>query len=419
MPDEFGKMLRSYKEIITLWPDSGRFFYPGGVVTRPGEQFREPDLAKTFRELVQAEKKAHGNRVAKLRAVRGLFYEGSIAHRIADYNEKNGGLIAYEDMVKTKAGVEPATTGSYRGYEIHKPGFWTQGPVMIEALNILEGFDLKSMGHNSPEYLHTVVETVKLAFADRDVYYGDPKFSKIAEEVLLSKDYAAERRKLIDPRQASMESRPGAIGPHVAPSTTSETAKEPVNDTTCVDVFDRMGNAFSATPSGAWLPSVIAGDTGIPLTSRLQSFVLTPGHPNQLQAGKRPRVTLSPTIVTQAGHFVMELSTPGGDNQDQALLQVMLNVIEFGMGAQEAVESPRFQTEHFYSSFGNHEFIPGRLSLENRISRSTIEALAALGHQVNVTGEWSNSSSPVLIVRRNEVLDGGADIRRARYIFGR
>ena len=419
MPDEFGKMLRSYKEIIALWPDSGRFFYPGGVVTRPGEQFREPDLAKTFRELVQAEKKAHGNRVAKLRAVRGLFYEGSIAHRIADYNEKNGGLIAYEDMVKTKAEVEPATTGSYRGYEIHKPGFWTQGPVMIEALNILEGFDLKSMGHNSPEYLHTVVETVKLAFADRDVYYGDPKFSKIAEEVLLSKDYAAERRKLIDPRQASMESRPGAIGPHVAPSTTSETAKEPVNDTTCVDVFDRMGNAFSATPSGAWLPSVIAGDTGIPLTSRLQSFVLTPGHPNQLQAGKRPRVTLSPTIVTQAGQFVMELSTPGGDNQDQALLQVMLNVIEFGMGAQEAVESPRFQTEHFYSSFGNHEFIPGRLSLENRISRSTIEALAALGHQVNVTGEWSNSSSPVLIVRRNEVLDGGADIRRARYIFGR
>jgi gamma-glutamyltranspeptidase/glutathione hydrolase len=419
MPDEFGKMLRGYKDIINLWPDSGKFFYPDGVVTKAGEAFREPDYAKTLQELVQAEKKAHGNRVAKLNAVRDLFYQGDIAKRIAAFNEKNGGLIAYEDMVKTKAEMEPAVTGTYRGYEIQKPGFWTQGPVMIEALNILEGYDLKSMGHNSPEYIHTLVEAVKLAFADRDNYYGDPKFSKIANEILLSKDYATERRKLIDPHQASMESRPGNIGTHVAPSTASEAAKGPVQDTTCVDVFDSMGNAFSATPSGAWLPSVIAGDTGIPLTTRLQSFVLTPGHPNQLQPGKRPRVTLSPTIVTQAGKFVMELSTPGGDNQDQALLQVMLNVIEFGMGAQEAVESPRFQTEHFYSSFGNHEFVPGRLSLENRIPKTTIEALAALGHQVNVTGEWSNTSSPVLIVRKNEVLDGGADIRRARYIFGR
>jgi len=419
MPDEFGKMLRTYREIINLWPDSGKFFYPGGVVTKTGEQFREPDLAKTLREVVEAEKKAHGNRVAKLRAVRDLFYEGSLAHRIADFNEQNGGLIAYEDMVKTKADMEPAVTGTYRGYEIHKPGFWSQGPVMIEALNILEGFDLKSMGQNSPEYLHTLVEAVKLAFADRDNFYGDPKFSKIADDVLLSKEYAAERRKLIDPHQASMEWRPGGVGPQLPPSTSSQTAKEPVNDTTCVDVFDSMGNAFSATPSGAWLPSVIAGDTGIPLTTRLQSFVLTPGHPNQLLPGKRPRVTLSPTIVTQAGQFVMELSTPGGDNQDQALLQVMLNVIEFGMGAQQAVEAPRFQSEHFYSSFGNHEFVPGRLSLENRIAKSTIEALAALGHQVNVSGEWSNTSAPVLIVRKDQVLDGGADIRRARYIFGR
>ena len=143
--------------------------------------------------------------------------------------------------------------------------------------------------------------------------------------------------------------------------TTSEAAKDPVNDTTCVNVVDRSGNAFSATPSGAWLPSVIAGDTGIPLTTRLQSFVMTPGHPNHAAAGKRPRVTLSPTMVTKAGQFVLEMSTPGGDNQDQALLQVLLNIIDFGMTAQEAVEAPRFQTEHFYSSFGNHEFVPGQV----------------------------------------------------------
>jgi gamma-glutamyltranspeptidase / glutathione hydrolase len=257
--------------------------------------------------------------------------------------------------------------GAYRGYEIYKPGFWTQGPVMIEALNILEGFDLKAMGHNSPQYSHTVVEAVKLAFADRDAYYGDPKFSKIAGEILLSRDYAAERRKLIDPAHASIEHRPGPAGLLVPLTSTSASASGPVNDTTCVNVIDRQGNAFSATPSGAWLPSVIAGDTGIPFTTRLQSFVMTSGHPNQLQPGKRPRVTLSPTLVTRGGKLEMILSTPGGDNQDQALLQVLLNIIEFDMSPQEAVEAPRFQTEHFYSSFANHEFTPGRLNLESRI----------------------------------------------------
>ncbi|MBV8817014.1 MAG: gamma-glutamyltransferase, partial [Acidobacteriaceae bacterium] len=418
MPEEFGNLLRGYQKIMTLWPASAKFFYPDGTAVKRGEVFREPMLANTLRELVKAEKKGHGNRNAKLEAVRKLFYEGSIAKRIADFNEKNEGLIGYEDMVKTKASIEPATVGTYRGYEINKPGFWTQGPVMIEALNILEGFDLKSMGHNSPEYLHTVVEAVKLAFADRDAYYGDPKFSKIPEDILLSKDYAAERRKLIDPHHASMESRPGNVTSRPPLPSGTQPAAGPVQDTTCVDVVDSKGNAFSATPSGAWLPSVIMGDTGIPLTSRLQSFVLTAGHANQLLPGKRPRVTLSPTLVTKAGQFVMELSTPGGDNQDQALLQVLLNVIEFGMHPQEAVEAPRFQTEHFYSSFGGHEFVPGKLNLENRMPRSTIEALGQWGHKVNVTGEWSNSSAPVLIVKQGDVLSAGADIRRARYVFG-
>jgi gamma-glutamyltranspeptidase/glutathione hydrolase len=274
------------------------------------------------------------------------------------------------------------------------------------------------MGHNSPQYLHTVVEAVKLAFADRDQYYGDPKFSKIPEETLLSKDYATERRKLIDPEHASMEHRPGSFGTRITiPST--QAVKGAVNDTTCVNIVDRQGNAFSATPSGAWLPSVIAGDTGIPLTSRLQSFVMTPGHPNQLAPGKRPRVTLSPTLITKAGKLEMILSTPGGDNQDQALMQVILNIIEFGMTPQEAVEAPRFQTEHFYSSFGNHEFTPGKVNLEGRIPKTTVDALNALGHRVTVTGDWSNSSAPAVIWVHDGVLNGGADPRRARFIFGR
>src|SRR5713226_1449745 len=417
MPEEFGTMLRGYQRIITLWPASLKFFYPDGQPTPRGEVFREPMLANTFRELIEAEKKAHGKREDKLRAVRDLFYKGSIAKRIGDFCEKNNGLIAYKDLANFHAEADEPKMGTYRGYEVYKPGFWTQGPVMIEALNLLEGYDLKAMGHNSPQYLHTVVEAVKLAFADRDRYYGDPKFSKIPEETLLSKQYATERRKLIDPRHASMESRPGDFAAPLAPPVTTA-SNAIVNDTTCVNVADRNGNVFSATPSGAWLPSVIAGDTGIPFSTRLQSFVMTPGHPNQVAPGKRPRVTLSPTIVLRDGKPFLALSTPGGDNQDQALLQVLLNIVEFGMSPQEAVEAPRFQSEHFFSSFGNHEFTPGKLNLEGRIPKATADKLTALGHRVTVTGDWSNSSAPTVIKFSGGVLDGAADPRRARFIFG-
>jgi gamma-glutamyltranspeptidase/glutathione hydrolase len=418
VPEELAGMLKSYRPILALWPDSLKFFYPDGKATPRGELLKEPTLAATLRELVTAEKKAHGNRSAKLKAVRDLFYQGSIAKRIGQFSETHGGLITLEDMKKTRAEVDQPRSARYRDYEVFKTGFWAQGPVMIEALNILEGYDLKAMGHNSPQYLHTVVEAVKLAFADRDQYYGDPKFSKIPEEILLSKDYAAERRKLIDPKVASMEHRPGNLGPH-APLPSNPAAFGPVNDTTCVNVVDRWGNAFSGTPSGAWLPSVIAGDTGIPFTSRLQSFVMTPGHPNELKPGKRPRVTLSPTLVTKDGKLSFVMSTPGGDNQDQAMLQVLLNIIDFGMFPQDAVEAPRFQTEHFYSSFGGHEFVPGRLNLEGRIPRSTADALGALGHRINIASDWSNGSAPTVIQVRDGVLNGGADPRRARIVFGR
>src|SRR6267378_2348157 len=396
--EEFAGFIKNTQKILELWPASASFFLPGGVAPVRGDVFREPTLAKTLRELVAAEKKARGKRTAKLKAVRDLFYQGSLAKRIAAFSESNGGLVSYDDLKNFHAETDKPRTTTYRGYEILKPGFWTQGPVMLEMLNLLEGFDLKAMGHNSPEYLHTVVEAVKLAFADRDRYYGDPKFSTIPEQTLLSKDYASQRRKLIDPQKASMEHRPGSFAPPGNMPTTSSAGEHgAVQDTTCVNVVDRHGNVLSATPSGAWLPSVIAGDTGIPFGSRLQTLLLTPGHPNQLQPGKRPRVTLSPTIVLKDGQPFLALSTPGGDNQDQALLQVLLNIIESGMSPQEAVEAPRFQTEHFYASFANHEFVPGKLNLEGRISRSTADRLSAMGHRVSVTGDWSNSSAPTVI----------------------
>ena len=417
--EEFAAFIHGNERFLELWPASKDFFLPGGTAPERGQVFREPTLAHTLRALVAAEAKASGNRVAKLQAVRDYFYKGALARRVARFSEQNGGLIAYRDLAGFHAETDLPRGTTYRGYEVLKPGFWTQGPVMIEALNILEGFNLNAMGHNSPEYLHTVVETAKLAFADRDRYYGDPKFSHIPEDVLLSKEYAAERRKLIDPSRASMEHRPGSFGKPLELEKTAEPSPVAAHDTTCVNVVDRKGNVFSATPSGAWLPSVIAGDTGIPFSSRMQSFVLTPGHPNQVGPGKRPRVTLSPTIVLRDGKPFLALSTPGGDNQDQALLQVLLNIVEFGMSPQEAVEAPRFQSEHFFSSFGNHEFTPGRLNLEGRISKDTADKLAALGHHVSVTGDWSNSSAPTVIKISDGVLDGGADPRRSRFIFGR
>jgi gamma-glutamyltranspeptidase / glutathione hydrolase len=417
--EEFAGMLTSFKRMLDMWPDSKAFFYPNGTIPQRGDIVRMPTLSNTLREMVDAEKKVKGDRRKKIQAVRDIFYRGSIAKRFAAYSQANGGLIAYDDLANYKAEVDQPRTSTYRGYEIHKPGFWTQGPVMIQALNILEGYDLKKMGHNSPEYLHTVIEAVKLAFADRDRHYGDPKFSKIPEDTLLSKSYAEARRKLIDPAQASMESRPGNLGGGGSITSTQPVADAPIHDTTCVNVVDSKGNAFSATPSGAWLPSVIAGDTGIPFSTRLQSFVGDAGHPNQLAPGKRPRVTLSPTMVTKDGEFLFEMSTPGGDNQDQAMLQVLLNILEFGMTPQEAVEAPRFQTEHFYTSFAFHEFSPGKLNLEARIPKAVADKLETLGHKVMISGDWSNSSAPTVILKKDGVLHGGADPRRARFIFGR
>jgi gamma-glutamyltranspeptidase / glutathione hydrolase len=418
LPEEFADFLGRHNEVLRLWPTSKRHFFPEDRLPKRGEMYRQPMLAATLQQLMDAETKAKGDRAKKLTAVRDLFYKGEIARKIAAFNEQNGGLIRYEDLAAFHASVDQPKTAMYRGYEIVKPGFWTQGPVMLQALNLLEGYDLAAMGHNSPRYVHTVVEAVKLAFADRDFYYGDPAMAKVPEERLLSREYAAERRAMIDGEKASMESRPGKMEmPAVVPGVSSTTSS--AQDTTCVNVVDKWGNAFSVTPSGAWLPSVIAGDTGVPMSSRLQSFVTVDGHPNRLEPGKRPRVTLSPTMILKDGQPWALISTPGGDNQDQAMLQVILNLIDFGMDTQLAVEAPRFQTEHFYASFAFHEFKPGGLMLEDRFRRDTVEQLARMGHKTQVKGPWSNGSAPTVIRIKGEVLEGGADPRRGRFVFGR
>jgi gamma-glutamyltranspeptidase/glutathione hydrolase len=328
----------------------------------------------------------------------------------------HNGLLRYEDMAAFRLKPEEAASTTYRGFEIYKPGFWSQGPVMLETLNLLEQVDLKSLKYNSPAYLHQLVEALKLAYADRDTYYGDPVFAKVPAERLLSKEYAAERRAQIGER-ASLDFRPGRLpGVGALHPSEAQMVRMPIDDalmardTTCVSAMDKDGVIFSATPSGAWLPSVIAGDTGIPLTQRAQSFLLVEGHPNELEGGKRPRITLSPTLVTRNGKPFLSLTTPGGDNQDQALIQILLNVIEFQMNATQAVEAPRIQTRHLVSSFDNHAMDPGSLLVDERIGQATAAELAKKGHKTSIRSRYGNGAAPVAIkMLENGVIEAGAD----------
>jgi gamma-glutamyltranspeptidase/glutathione hydrolase len=288
---------------------------------------------------------------------------------------------------------------------------------MIESLNLLNTYDLTSMKQNSAEYIHTLTEALKLAYADRDTYYGDPKFSKIPEAELLSASYADSRRKLISDI-ASQAFRPGSIGPNPPQHPSLENIVHTkidaflmAHDTTCVDTIDASGIMFAATPSGAWLPSVIAGDTGIPLTERAQSFLLVPGSPNELAGGKRPRVTLSPTLVTHTdGSPWFVLSTPGGDNQEQALMQVMFNVMFFKQNAEQAIEAPRFETRHLVSSFDNHAMNPGDLQLDDRTPQNVLQDLFGRGHKIGTRSRWASGSAPGMVrVTPGGVIEAGAD----------
>lgn len=404
------------RKFFDLWPTSKAVFIGGMERLAIGAMFRQPDLARTLRAMADAEKKAGGTRVQKIDAVRDYFYRGPVAKKIDAFVKQHDGLLRYEDMAKFKLAPEETVATTYQGVTVHKPGFWSQGPSMIQALNLLEAVGYSNLPFQSTEQIHVLTEALKLVYADRDTYYGDPKFAKIPMARLLSKEYAQERRALITSK-ASMEFRPGAMSGFKARHPAElEWAKVKIDDelmardTTCVNAVDKDGIMFAATPSGAWLPSVIAGDTGIPLTQRAQSFLLTPGHPNELAGGKRPRVTLSPTLVLKSGKPFLALSTPGGDNQDQSLLQLILNVVQENMDAQQAVEAPRLYTRHLVSSFDNHAMNPGDLMLDDRLAPRVVQELKERGHKVQLRSRWVYDSAPTMIrVVSNGVIEAGAD----------
>ncbi len=346
----------------------------------------QADMAATFRKLVESEKTTKGTRLQKLQAVSDRFYRGDIAEALEAWYIEKGSFLRKPDLAAHKTPVVDPLTITYRGYTVYKTGPLTQGPYLLQTLRLLEGFDLKKMGFNSADYIHTVIEAEKLALADRDEYYGDPNFAKVPMRQLLSDQYTEMRRKLIDPKKASLELRPG--DPYNMKPTKPPTITGPWHGgTTVMCVTDKFGNVIAATPSGLSSTAGVAGRTGIIHGSRLSSLNTFAGTPNVIRAGKRPRITLSPTLLFHHNHPVMAISVAGGDQQDQAAIQVILSYVDFGMNPEEAFKAPRFSTEHFISSFGQERARLGSLSVPNSLPEKVQADLRARGHVVTVSRE--------------------------------
>ncbi|GAB4362965.1 MAG: gamma-glutamyltransferase [Calditrichia bacterium] len=341
------------------------------------------DLAVTLRKLVEAEQAAIGRREEKLPAVSNRFYRGDIADELDAWYRKQGGFLRKMDLIAHLTRVEEPLQVDYQGYTVYKCGPWTQGPYLLQALQLLKGFDLPQMGFLSADYIHTVVEAMKLALADRDAYYGDPRFSTIPIQPLLSDQYADIRRPLIDMQKASQELIPG--DPYqLKPRSARPMPQTEQGGTTTLCVSDRWGNVVVATPSGLGSTAGSGGKTGVIHGTRLISLNTWKGHPNCIEPGKRPRITLTPTLVMKEGKPVMAISIAGGDLQDQVALQLLLDYIHFGMLPAEAVKAPRFATGHHIGSFGQDPPRLGSLQLQATISAEMAEELAKRGHQVSV-----------------------------------
>jgi gamma-glutamyltranspeptidase/glutathione hydrolase len=426
LPDRLAGAIAGSKK-LRKYPTSAGVYYPGGTVWKAGDVARFPDLARTLKKLVEAEREnASKGRHEALRAARDRFYKGDIAREMAAFSQENGGLFRYDDFAAYTAKVEQPVSVDYRGYKVYKNPSATQGPAELIALNLLETYDLKAQTHNSPDYIHTSAEAVKLAFADRDKYLGDEDFIRIPWAGLLSKDYARERRKLIDPAKASLEFRPG-VAEKFAPGVSAIERPTDINfrgdsneegDTSYICVVDKDRNVVSFEPSlhTGFGTNVVMGTLGFSFNCRGDYFSLVAGHANALAPGKRPRSTLQSTLVMKDGKPYMVLGSPGGDDQCLRTMQTLLNVIDFGMNVQQAIEAPRWSTRSFPQSPFPHSMYPGELTVEERIAEPVREALKQRGHKLKVNGPWSlGMNAAIIIDPRTGVLSAGADPRYDAY----
>ncbi|MEO7156904.1 MAG: gamma-glutamyltransferase family protein [Vicinamibacterales bacterium] len=426
------------------WPGNKKYWLkPDGTQYKPGETIKLPALAKTLHRMVDAERAAKATgRAAGILAARDRFYKGDIAQEMVAFLQRNGAPFDVSDFAEYYARIEEPAKTTYRGYTVYKHGFGSQGPVLLQALNILENFDLHRMGYASADYLHTVTEALKLAYADRDSFYADPAFVQVPGEGLLSKAYAKERAALIDPKRASTSFIAGDPTQYdskvkqwtywkanvidgVTPRTRSgqeENSPAIVKDTTHMAVIDKDGNIFDVTPSGGWIPgAVILGDTGIGMSVRGESFWLDKTHANQIRPRSRPRYTLTPSLVFKGDTPMMGLGTPGGDNQDQTILQALLSIVDFWddwyPNLHAALERPRVQTMHFYGSFWPHTAGFNQLNVEAAIPDAVYNELKARGHDVSRLRPFgmSGCATAVMIDPATGNRIAGADPRRDCY----
>jgi gamma-glutamyltranspeptidase/glutathione hydrolase len=416
MRSSTARAIQNQRELFERWPGNKAYWLkPDGSPYAPGETIKLPATARTLRRMVEAERSARARgRDAGIIAARDRFYKGDIAREMVAFLRKHDAPFDERDFAEYFARIEEPARTTYRGYTVYKHGFGSQGPVLLQTLNILEQFDLHAMGYASADYLHTVVEAMKLAYADRDSFYADPAFVKVPAEGLLSKAYAKERAALIDRKRSStafVAGDPLRYDPHVkqwpywkanvqAGATTARASDPQVmasrgqdaagvlKDTTHIAVIDKDGNIFDVTPSGGWVPgAVILGDTGIGMSVRGEQFWLDKTRANQIRPHARPRYTLTPSLVFKGNTPMMALGTPGGDNQDQTILQALLSVVEFWddwyPNLHAAFERPRVQTMHFYGSFWPHTAGFNQLNVEATVPDAVYEELRARGHDVS------------------------------------
>jgi gamma-glutamyltranspeptidase / glutathione hydrolase len=396
------------------WPSSVALYLRDGRAYRMGEVLVQRELADTLQRMVSAEKRAGGSRAAGIAAARDEFYRGETAKRIAEFHRVNEGTLTTSDLADFAVEVAPALRTTFGPYEVAACGFWCQGPVLLQMLNMLEDdVDLLALGHNSPAYLHRLVETVKLAFADRDAYYGDPNFVKVPADQLLSKTFARTRAALVRER-AWPEMPPAgdtAARPELLPLAGGSSD---ALDTSYVAVVDAEGNGFSATPSDPNVDSPVVTGVGCVVSPRGSQGWLDPAHPSVVAPGKRPRLTPAPAMALRDGKLFMPFGTPGGDVQQQAMLQVFLNTTVWGMPIQEAIEAPRVASRSFPDSFWPHAYAAGKLEVERRIAEDTREMLADQGHTIAEWPEWEWRAGAVCAVQVGPegTRWGGADPRR-------
>ena len=404
------------------WPSTAKIYLPSGRTPKVGQVINNPDWARTFTKVAEVEAEAgKESRSAGFDAAQKYFYDGPIAEKIIDfmqsfkctdvYGKTNPGLMTREDLAEYKTKLEIPETVNYRGLDVYKCGPWCQGPVLLQQLTLLEGFNLVEMGHNSVEYLHTLIECAKLAFADREHYYADPEFVDVPLGRLLSKEYARERRALVDPENATMLHRPGGVPPTKHEEMRHTSFFE--GDTVHLEAVDSRGNMLSATPSGAWIrTSPIIPGLGFCMGTRAQMMYLDPNHAECLEPGKRPSTTLTPSLVMQDESPYMVFGTPGGDKQDQWTLQFFLNYIEFNMNVQEALDAPTIHISHFPASFWPHSVKPGEVCVEPRISTTVVDSLIKKGHKIVISKPWSHGRCQAIrYYPKTGVMYGGASPR--------